>query len=81
VDSWPRSRVTANSWPGAQVILPFDKVDIEKKGILNKNKQTNTNNDLYLIKFTTKKYFINEYGKKRRIIKKRKYKPDIIKKK
>ena len=36
VDSWPRSRVTANSWPGAQVILSFYKVDIEKKGILNK---------------------------------------------
>lgn len=28
--------MTANSWPGAQVILSFYKVDIEKKGILNK---------------------------------------------
>jgi hypothetical protein len=52
-----------------------------KNGILDENKKSYTNNDLYLIKFTTKKYFINEYGKKRRIIKKRKYKPDIIKKK
>ena len=38
-------------------------------------------NDLYLMKFKTKKYFINENGKKRRIIIKRKLRPDIIIKK
>jgi hypothetical protein len=47
----------------------------------NSNEKTNSDNDLYLMKFTTKKYFINEYGKKRRILKRRKYKPDIIRKK
>jgi hypothetical protein len=52
-----------------------------KNGILDENKKSYTNNDLYLIKFTTKKYFINEFGKKRRIMKKRKYKPDNVKKK
>ena len=50
----------------------------------NLNKTTSTNasadNDFYLIKFNTKKYFINEKGKKRRIMKQRKYNPDIIRK-
>jgi hypothetical protein len=59
----------------------YNNINEIKNGILDENKKSYTNNDLYLIKFTTKKYFINEYGKKRRIIKKRKYKPDIIKKK
>ena len=58
-----------------------DNINEIKNGISNENKNSYTNNDLYLIKFTTKKYFINEYGKKRRIIKKRKYKPDTIIKK
>ena len=55
------------------------KDNIDK--ILNLNGKTYPNNDLYLAKFTTKKYYINANGKKRRIIKTRKYKPDIIRKK
>ena len=58
-----------------------DEISNENNNNGNSNEKTYTDNDLYLMKFTTKKYFINEYGKKRRIIKKRKYNPDIIRKK
>ena len=58
-----------------------NNINESKNGILDENKKSYTNNDLYLIKFTTKKYFINEFGKKRRIMKKRKYKHDNLKKK
>ena len=45
------------------------------------NEQNNTNNDFGLWKFTTKKYFIASNGKKKRVKKKRKFKPDDIRKK
>ena len=38
-------------------------------------------NDLYLMKFVTKKVFISEYGRKKTVKIKRKYKGDIIRKK
>jgi hypothetical protein len=45
------------------------------------NDQMNLNNNISLWKFTTKKYFIASNGKKKRVKKKRKYKPDDIRKK
>lgn len=38
-------------------------------------------NDLYLMKFVTKKYYYSENGRRKRVKKKRKYKSDIIRKK
>ena len=46
-----------------------------------KTGQINSSNDINWWKFTTKKYFIASNGKKKRIKKKRKYKPDDIRKK
>ena len=53
----------------------------------NKNKEIydyieylNTPND-FVFKFTTKKYFVTENGKRKRVKKKRKFKPDDIRKK
>ena len=45
------------------------------------NEQMNSKMDIGLLKFTIKKYFIGLDGKKKRIKKKRKYKPDDIRKK
>ena len=45
------------------------------------NEQNNSNKDFGLWKFTTKQYFIASNGKKKRVKKKRKYKPDDIRKK
>ena len=46
-----------------------------------KNVVQGTENELYLMKFLTKKYYISESGRRKRIKKKRKYKSDIIRKK
>ena len=52
---------------------------------LNSNEKNNNiikmENDLYLMKFKTKEYYISEDGRKKRVKKKRKYKADIIRKK
>lgn len=48
--------------------------------INNKNTE-NAENDLYLMKFTTKKYYYSESGRRKKIKKKCKYKDDIIRKK
>lgn len=61
----------------------------DNEGVDNSNGEENSlnteqvenGNDNMLFKFTTKKYFINESGKKRRIKKIRKYKSDDIRKK
>ena len=45
------------------------------------NEQMSSTNNFALWKFTTKKYFIDINGKKKRVKKKRKYKPDDIRKK
>ena len=41
----------------------------------------NNENEFYLMKFTTKKYYYSETGRRKRVKKKRKYKSDIIRKK
>lgn len=46
-----------------------------------KNVLPGSENELYLMKFFTKKYYVSENGRRKRIKKKRKYKPDIIRKK
>lgn len=38
-------------------------------------------NDIYLMKFTTKKYYVSENGRRKRVKKKRKFKSDMIRKK
>lgn len=55
-----------------------DKLDDE---FSNYNEQTNNTPDNFLYKFTTKKYFVDENGKKRKERKKRKFKSDDIRKK
>ncbi len=47
----------------------------------NYNEQINNLSDNFLFKFTTKKYFVAPNGKKKRVKKKRKFKPDDIRKK
>ena len=42
---------------------------------------SNSENDIYLMKFVTKKYYYSENGRRKRVKKKRKYKADIIRKK
>ena len=65
-------------------------INNEEKNITDNNndednsvytEQIDNGNDNMLFRFTTKKYFINSNGKKRRIKKKRKYKSDDIRKK
>ena len=59
-----------------------DESEVEKnEESLFINGQLNSTSSLALWKFTTKKYFIASNGKKKRIKKKRKYKPDDIRKK
>ena len=48
---------------------------------LNEKNLENCVNDIYLMKFVTKKFFISESGRKKTIKNKRKYKGDIIRKK
>jgi hypothetical protein len=48
---------------------------------LNEKNIENCVNDLYLMKFVTKKFFISENGRKKTVKNKRKYKGDIIRKK
>ena len=69
---------------GKGIIYINSKLNIEEEELINNKSELNRNpheNDLYLMKFNTRKYFINEYGKKRRVFKKRKDIPDIIRKK
>jgi hypothetical protein len=47
----------------------------------NYNEQINNLSENFLFKFTTKKYFVAPNGKKKRVKKKRKFKPDDIRKK
>lgn len=48
---------------------------------LNEKNLENCVNDIYLMKFVTKKFFISESGRKKTVKNKRKYKGDIIRKK
>lgn len=48
---------------------------------LNEQNLENCVNDLYLMKFITKKFVISENGRKKTVKNKRKYKGDIIRKK
>ena len=48
---------------------------------LNEQNLENCVNDLYLMKFVTKKFFISENGRRKTVKNKRKYKGDIIRKK
>lgn len=68
----------------------ISNTELNNKEILEdsdiKNEDSNehnnaVNNDLGIWKFTTKKYFIASNGKKKRVKKKRKFKPDDIRKK
>ena len=45
------------------------------------NESINSQNDIFIFKFKTKKYFYASNGKKRKVQKKRKFKPDDIRKK
>ena len=47
----------------------------------NYNEKINNLSDNFILKFTTKKYFVAPNGKKKRVKKKRKFKPDDIRKK
>ena len=64
-----------------------DQMDIESKNkkveeiLISENEQNNMEDDVFLLKFTTRKYFIDSNGKKKRMKRKRKYKPDDIRKK
>ena len=51
------------------------------KEIEKEEKEKNECDEIFKMKFKTKKYYINEKGKKRRIKKERKYKSDDIRKK
>lgn len=53
----------------------------EQKISTNSNSATISKNDLYMMKFYTKKYYYSETGRRRKIQTKRKYKSDIIRKK
>jgi hypothetical protein len=63
-----------------------EQMDTESKNkkleeiLIDENEQ-NIEEDVFLLKFTTRKYFIDSNGKKKRMKKKRKYKPDDIRKK
>ena len=67
----------------------IDNFDRSKNEGENSNLNLNVNekniencvNDLYLMKFVTKKVYISEYGRKKTVKIKRKYKGDIIRKK
>ena len=67
--------------------LADEKTDKTNEILILNNKLNEKNvipgseNELYLMKFFTKKYYISESGRKKRIKKKRKYKSDIIRKK
>ena len=64
-----------------------EQMDTESKNkkleeiLIYENEQSNIEDDVYMLKFTTRKYFIDSNGKKKRMKKKRKYKPDDIRKK
>ena len=64
-----------------------EQMDTESKNkkledlLIYENEQNNIEDDIFLLKFTTRKYFIDSNGKKKRMKKKRKYKPDDIRKK
>ena len=64
-----------------------EQMDTESKNkkleelLIYENEQNNIEDDVCLLKFTTRKYFIDSNGKKKRMKKKRKYKPDDIRKK
>ena len=51
------------------------------KEIEKEEKENNECDEIFKMKFKTKKYYINENGKKRKIKKERKYKSDDIRKK
>ena len=60
----------------------FDEDRKEEENFrLNAAAMINTSTDINWWKFTTKKYFIDSDGKKKRVKKKRKFKPDDIRKK
>ena len=60
-------------------------INFEESKISNSNSKENIaekkQNDYYLIKFNIKKYYINEFGKKRKIMVNRKNNKDLIRKK
>lgn len=65
----------------------FDRYKEESENVSNLNLNLNEKNlqncvnELYLMKFVTKKFFISENGRKKTVKNKRKYKGDIIRKK
>jgi len=67
--------------------LMSEQMDTESKNkkveeiLISENEHNNMEDDVFLLKFTTRKYFIDSNGKKKRMKKKRKYKPDDIRKK
>lgn len=62
--------------------MNYKKSVEEENGFqVNDEKNKNFQNEFYLMKFSTREYYINENGKKRKVIKQRKHNPDIIRKK
>jgi hypothetical protein len=62
----------------------IDKANEESSNLNINDKSSaisNSENDIYLMKFVTKKYYYSENGRRKRVKKKRKYKADIIRKK
>ena len=57
------------------------KKEKSKEEICKYKEQINCLNDNFIFKFKTKKYYIGDNGKKKRVRKKRKFKPDDIRKK
>ena len=60
-------------------IIPISYMELNEEE--EEEKINNGNNDIFKMKFKTKKYYLNEKGKIRREKKGRKYKPDDIRKK
>ena len=70
-----------------QETLNNNKIDKSNEDFSNLNSNdksstiSNSENDIYLMKFVTKKYYYSENGRRKRVKKKIKYKADIIRKK
>ena len=73
-----RNKENNNKNNGNKVLFKENK-SIED--IPNYNKTINNLTDNFIFKFTTKKYFVAPNGKKKKVKKKRKFKPDDIRKK
>ena len=91
VDFYFANRAQANSFSAfiheylpCQTKTSRQLISVDEKSneeFSNYNEQINNLSENFLFKFTTKKYFVAPNGKKKRVKKKRKFKPDDIRKK